>query len=114
MDMGRWGALIPRYDFSWTDDVFFDPSEGRGVPALAAASSIPFSKYAIGQPAYWVHNARLGYRTGVGNIEISAWVRNLTNEVYKTYVADSSVNFFSLLNWVGEPRTYGGSISLYF
>ena len=114
--IGRWGAIIPHYDFSYTDDVFFDPSEGRGTPPLLSPAgvptSLPLSDFAIGQPAYWLHNARLTYRLPGDMIEISGWVRNFTDTRYKTYVADATQTFQSLINWIGDPRTFGGSISL--
>ena len=48
-DLGRWGYLIPRYDFSWTDDVFFDPNEGRGSVDPTGGPALP--EFAIGQNA---------------------------------------------------------------
>lgn len=102
------GTLTPRYDLSYTDDVYFDASEGVGRP-LGIATELP--KFAVGQRAYLLHNVRLSYRLPNDRIEISGWVRNLTDERYKTYVADATASIESLLNWVGEPRTYGVSFS---
>jgi outer membrane receptor protein involved in Fe transport len=110
LDLGRWGALIPRYDFAWTDDVFFDPSEGRGLPNPAGELTLP--EYAIGQRAFWLHNARLAYRTPASNIEIACWVHNFTDEVYKTYAFDASAFARVVINFVGEPRTWGVSLSV--
>ena len=117
--LGRWGFLIPRYDFTYTDDVFFDPSQGQGPPPLG--TELPRRpKYGIGQRAYWLHSARITYRVPqlvedqVGSIEISGWVRNFTDEVYKSYVADAIPGFSSLLNFVGDPRTYGLSVTFQY
>jgi len=68
----------------------------------------------VGQPAFWLHNLRLSYRTPAGNMEFSAWVRNLTDERYKTYAFDAS--FFSkvVLNFMGEPRTVGLDFSVHW
>jgi iron complex outermembrane receptor protein len=112
LDLGRWGALIPRYDFSWTSDVFFDPNEGRGAPDENGDSFLP--KYAVGQEAYWLHNVRLGYRVPEGNIEIAGWARNVTDKVYKTYGFDASTFANVLINFVGEPRTYGMDLTIRF
>lgn len=112
IDLGHWGMLIPRYDFSWTDDIYFDPTEGRGVNRFFGTTQLP--EYSVGQRAYWVHDARLAYRFPTQNIEIAGWVRNFTDTVYKTYVADVTVGFGSLLNFIGEPRTYGISLQLYY
>ena len=67
-------------------------------------------QFAVGQRAFLLHNLRLSYRLPNDQIEISGWVRNLTDERYKTYVAEAT-GLQSLLNWVGDPRTYGVSLS---
>jgi iron complex outermembrane receptor protein len=110
LDLGRWGALIPRYDFAWTHDIFFDPTEGRGSPS--AEGEIVLPEYAAGQRAFWLHNARLAYRTPSGNIEIAGWVRNFTDQVYKPFAFDASTFANVVINFVGMPRTYGVSLSL--
>ena len=86
-------------------DIFFDPTQGVGVDGT-------YPEYAIAQPAYWLHNARLAYRLPQGNIEIAGWVRNFTDEVYETFAFDASTAFSGILSLVGEPRTFGGSISI--
>ncbi len=103
LELGRWGTLTPRYDLSYTDDIFFDPSQGVGT------GSRPLPKYGIGQRAYWLHHFRLSYRLPGDQIELSGWVRNLADERYKRYAAHVKAQQ-SLLNWIGEPRTYGLSI----
>jgi outer membrane receptor protein involved in Fe transport len=109
-DLGRWGQVIPRYDFAWSDDVFFDPSEGRGSLGFDSQPNKP--DFAVGQPAFWLHNLRLSYRTPAGNMEIAGWVRNLMDTRYKSYAFDAS--FFSkvVINFVGEPRTFGADLSI--
>ncbi|GAG20115.1 unnamed protein product, partial [marine sediment metagenome] len=109
-DLGRWGALIPRYDFSWTDDIFFDPSQGRGSPDPNGEYHLP--DHTVGQRAFWLHNARLAYRTPEGNLEVACWVRNLTDEVYKTFSFDASTFSNVVINFVGEPRTWGVGLSI--
>jgi len=110
LDLGRWGALIPRYDFAWTDDIYFDPSEGRGSPDSFGESVLP--EYAVGQRAFWLHSAQLAYRTPDRNIEVVGWVRNFTDQVYKTFAFDASTFSKVVLNFVGEPRTYGVTLSI--
>ncbi len=100
------GQLIPRWDFVWTDDVSFDASDGRGAPNIDNQIYMP--RHAVGQRAFWLHNVTLTYRTpGDGNIEVSAWVRNVTDEVYKTLAFDASAGAGLVGNLVGDPRTYG-------
>jgi iron complex outermembrane receptor protein len=110
IDLGRWGALIPRYDFAWTDDIFFDPAEGRGSPDELGETVLP--EYTAGQRAFWLHNARLAYRTPEGNIEVAGWVRNLTDQAYKKFAFDASTFSDLVVNFVGLPRTYGVSLSI--
>jgi outer membrane receptor protein involved in Fe transport len=111
-DMGRYGSLLPHYDFAWTADIFFDPTEGRGTPDFQNNLVLP--DYGTGQKAYWLHNIRLGYRTPDGHIEIAGWVRNLTDKVYKSYAFDASTFGRDVVNYVGEPRTYGMDFILHF
>jgi len=111
-DLGRFGAIIPRYDFSWSSDIYFDPNEGRGAPNSGGVLFMP--KYAIGQRRYWIHNVRLGYRVPEGNIEIAGWARNVTNQVYKTYAFDASGFNQVIINFLGEPRTYGLDLTIRF
>ena len=112
IEMGRFGSLMPRYDFSWTDDDFFDPSEGRGAPDDLGRIFMP--RYAVGQEAFWLHNLRLSYRLPGDRIEVSGWVRNLTDEVYKSGAFDASNSVGMVGNRVGDPRTYGGSLRVEF
>ena len=112
IELGRYGSLSPRYDFTWTDDVFFDPSEGRGAPNNDAELFLP--DYTIGQKAHWLHNARLTYRTPGGNLELSGWVRNFTNETYKSLAFDASAAAGLIGNLLGDPRTYGASVTVSF
>jgi iron complex outermembrane receptor protein len=112
IELGRYGALIPRYDFAWTHDIFFDPSEGRGAPQ--GPNRAPLPDFAVGQAAYWIHNVRLAYRSPDERFELAGWVRNLTDEVYKTLAFDASKSAGLVGNLVGDPRTYGVSLSIAF
>ena len=111
-ELGRIGSLTPRYDFAWSDDVFFDPSGGRGSPDSNGEIFLP--KNTIGQEALILHNIRLTYAVEGGNLEISGWVRNLTNEVYKTLAFDASAGPGLVGNLLGDPRTYGLSARVTF
>jgi iron complex outermembrane receptor protein len=110
LDLGRWGWIVPRYDFSWSHDVFFDPTEGLGNPNFQGRQVLP--EYATGQPAFWLHNLRLAYRAPGGNMELAFWVRNLTDQRYKQYAFDASAFAKVVINFVGEPRTVGLDFSV--
>ncbi len=108
-EMGRLGSLIPRYDLAWTDDIFFDETEGRGNQGIGGDA---FPDFSIGQKEYALHNVRLTYRTLDGGLEVAGWVRNMTNELYKITGFNASQGVRLIGNFVGEPRTYGLSVSL--
>jgi iron complex outermembrane receptor protein len=116
LDLTRFGSITPRWDFAWTDDFAFDPAEGRGTPRAALPGRPPtkLPQHTVGQKAYILHNFRLTYKAPGGNIELAGWVRNITNEVYKNLAFDASQSVGFVGHLIGEPRTYGGSISLTF
>jgi outer membrane receptor protein involved in Fe transport len=114
LPLGRFGSLTGRWDGAWTDDTNYDASEGRGIPNFQGDQILPPTT--IGQEAYWLHNVRLGYRTPDGSIELAAWIRNLTDEVYKTFAFDVSgldANKTTVY-MIGEPRTYGLTLTATF
>ena len=111
-DLGRWGALKPRYDLAWTSAIAFNANEGRGEPSVFNVDFLP--EHTAGQEAFWLHNVRLAYRLPAGNIEIAGWCRNVTDKVYKAYAFDASTFSGVVINFVGEPRTYGLDFTVTF
>ena len=59
-------------------------------------------------------NLRFAYITPGRNIEIAGWVRNLTNVAYRLDVVDTVRFRRALLYAMGEPRTYGVTLSARF
>lgn len=112
-DMGRYGRIIPRWDFAWTDDVAFDPASGEGSVDFQSNTRHP--SYTIGQKAYATHNVRIDYRfvdeAGAG-FQLAGWCRNVTDVRFKQFSADVSAFQQQILNFVGDPRTCGADISL--
>jgi len=113
IEVGDWGVVTARYTGTWTDSVFFDPTEGRGIPDRGANVPI-LPKYTIGQSAYWLHGIALEWEAPQGNMKVSGWARNLTNKAYKRFAADATAVRSTTLNWIGEPRTYGMSVDVEF
>jgi len=111
-DFGRWGSIVPRYDFNWTDETYFDASNGHGAPIARNIERLP--QATIGQTDFWLHNLRLTYRAPTGSMEVSAWVRNLEDTVYKNFAFDVSQFEKLVVNFVGEPRTFGVDVSITF
>jgi iron complex outermembrane receptor protein len=110
--LGRFGSLSARYDGTWTDTTYYDATEGAGIPNSDNVTFLPDDT--IAQQPFWLHNLRLGYRPPQGGIEIAAWVRNLTNEPYKTFAFDASTFTRTTIYFVGDPRTIGGSLTVNF
>jgi outer membrane receptor protein involved in Fe transport len=110
--LGRFGSLTGRYDGVWTDTTYYDATEGFGLPNNQNLHPLP--QGTTGQKPYWIHNLRLGYRLPGGRIEIAGWVRNLTNESYKTFAFDASTFNKTSIYFVGDPRTFGGTLTVSF
>jgi outer membrane receptor protein involved in Fe transport len=110
--IGRYGSLTGRYDGAWTDDTYYDATEGRGIPNSTNQEFLPGNT--IGQKAFWLHNARLAYMTPDGSIELAGWVRNITNKAYKTFAFDGSTFQSTTIYFVGDPRTYGVTLTVNF
>lgn len=114
LPLGRYGSLTFRWDGAWTADTYYDASEGKGTPTFDGVYYFPNNT--IGQAAYWLHNFSLAYRTPDGRVELSAWVRNATDEVYKTFAFDASalLTNSTTIYFLGDPRTYGLSLTATF
>jgi len=110
--LGRWGSFTARYDGVWTDTSFYDATEGRGIPNADNVQFMP--EDTIAQRAFWVHNFRLGYRPASGRFEIAGWVRNFTDESFKTFAFDASTFNNTSIYFVGDPRTYGATFVVNF
>jgi len=110
--IGLMGTLSFRYDGVWTDDTYFDASEGLGTPNLFGDRYFP--EYAVGQTAYWIHNIRVGWTSIDGQLDAAFWMRNIADEAYKTYAFDASAFQNSTVQFLGDPRTYGVSFTVNF
>jgi iron complex outermembrane recepter protein len=93
--IGRFGTLIPGVDFSYKSTTSLDPS----------------NKPEVQQPAYWLLNARLNYRTPDERVQISGWVRNITKQIYLVDAFDQSIQTKEFLYVYAEPRMYGVTVS---
>jgi len=111
-ELGRFGSLTPRYDFTYTDDVFFDAEEGRGNVSFDGSHGLP--EFTTGQRGYILHNFRLTYRPLDANLEVAGWVRNITDQRYKTFAFDVSQFSQVVLNLIGNPRTFGVDFKVTF
>ncbi len=110
--LGRYGALVLRWDGTWTDHSFFDQTRGVGIGNDEGENFLPDDT--IGQPAFWLHNLRTTWRLPNENIELAGWIRNLENTAYKTFAFDASNFQSTTIFFVGDPRTYGLSLLVKF
>ncbi len=108
LDLGRLGEVTPRYDFTWTDDVYFEPGEGRG-PARVDGSTLP--AFTLGQRGYVLHNVSLAYSPRDSGIKLTGWCRNVLDERVKTYAFDVSRFRGVIINYVKDPRSCGADIA---
>jgi iron complex outermembrane receptor protein len=108
LELGRFGDLTFHYNGAWTDDTFFDASEGKGTPNSEERQIL--SDFMIGEKAYWLHGVGLDYQPRDLSIMVSGWVRNLTNESYRNFSADLSAFLGTTIHFLGEPRTYGVTV----
>lgn len=92
------GSLNVQGSFAYKDDLFFT-TENNPL---------------VGQEAYTLLNARMGYTPLSKNWSITAFVNNLTDERYKTNVSDIRDITASYVRTFGSPRTYGLELSFEF
>jgi len=110
--LGRLGSLTPRYDVTWSDDIFFDQTAGRG--GLNGTGERAKPKFTTGQSALWNHNIRLAFKNAAETIEIAGWCRNLTDERSKISAFDASAFAKVVINFVAEPRSCGAQLNLFW
>ena len=97
-----------RYRFHvWSDATNNTPAPFLADPAIRALVRDTFS-----QDALWLGDARVAYRTA-GGLEIAGWVKNLTNQYYRTNTFGMFFNR-SMSVYPGERRTYGLSAAYWF
>lgn len=86
------GKLIPAAEYDWTDRVYHDE----------------FKRSLLSQAAYGKVNALLTYRTWNGAWDVSAFVKNLTNErTYNFTYVSTGIFGYPKFGWIDPPRTYG-------
>ena len=94
----KFGIVIPRFDWSFKDDVFFSPENSP----------------LVGQSALWLMNFRLIYKSPTDNFEISGWVENMTDQSYTVDTFNLARFRGSILHAIGDPRTYGVTMKVTF
>jgi iron complex outermembrane receptor protein len=96
IQVGRWGTLTPRIDYTYQSQSFLD-SQGQEL---------------ISQPEYSTADLRLAYLSHDKRVEFALWVTNFTDEQYLVDVFDLSREFVAVVQVWGEPRTFGATLSV--
>jgi len=67
----------------------------------------PNNREALAESGYFLLNARINFRPQDGPWYVAAWVRNLTDEDYRSAAQDLflSLGFSEIV--LGQPRTWG-------
>jgi len=100
-DRFSFGALSARIDVSYTDEFTFHPFNNR------YDSTDPQT---LVNARLSLHDIGMGDR---GNLRVSAWVKNATDEEYREWGIDfGSLGFAG--NTFGQPRTYGLDVTYRF
>lgn len=82
-------------DYRWVDKRYLE------------ATDQPFDR----ADSYWLANVRAGITSADNKWEVAAYVTNVFDKEYITYI--NNISFFALEIY-GEPRTFGGTISYRF
>ncbi|MEJ8566293.1 TonB-dependent receptor [Wenzhouxiangellaceae bacterium CH-27] len=64
--------------------------------------------------SYWLLNARVGMRLPNPDWEVSLWIENLTDEVYKSEVFGPGSDFLPAGILYGPPRQFGATVTYTF
>jgi iron complex outermembrane recepter protein len=112
----------------WTDDVRAEYTHGVGTAGLkgygGAELEYRSSNYYTSDdsiysliPSYALVNAHVGLRSGTDGWNVSFWVRNLLDKHYFTALNNPSGGVFAsgyIVGSIGDPRTYGATLSVRF
>ncbi|WP_404477537.1 TonB-dependent receptor [Novosphingobium sp. BL-52-GroH] len=111
IEMAGGGRIDLHADYNWRSKVNF-----LNVGSVGAAGLVPYSAFqeaAVTQKGYGLLAARISYTLPRSELTLSVFGKNLTNVYYAGRTGSlAAANFNSIV--VGEPRTYGLSLSANF
>lgn len=102
-----------RYSSRYRFHIWSDATNNNPAPFLDNPATLALVRNTFSQSAYWLGDARVAYRFDRSGLEVSAWVKNVTDKVYNT---NAFAMFFnrSISTYPGERRTAGVSASYRF
>ena len=107
IELSRLGSVVPRFSFSWKDDVFYDAAEGKGT-----IQDLPDGT--IGQSAHAFFNASLAWNSPGDGLFVRGWVKNLSNTEAKVQSFDVSDGFDYVFDAYAAPRTWGVTVGVIY
>ena len=107
------GILMLAADAAFSDQYYFDTFGDYSYTADGVdASTIALTDIKEGNASYWVANARLTYLAEGYNV--SAWVKNLTDEFYYGNGINVEGSYNSAFLVRTQPRTFGVEVTFDF
>jgi len=91
LPVGEAGVILPRFDWSFKDRVFFHQSNSQRLK----------------QDPLWLLNFRVTYQSPSETFSVSGWIENLTDQAYTVDVFNLARLRSAILHAIGDPRTYG-------
>jgi iron complex outermembrane receptor protein len=106
------GKLAVHADYAYKDSVYYSydtPAPGR--PDIAIWNTANQLRK-VG--AYGLVNARISFNLDQPNLELALWGRNLADKQYNLYHFSFYTQFGVAMNYQGDPRTYGATLTYKF
>lgn len=103
-----------RYDASRAFGAGYEPFAQFDFAYNSGMDFILPNQIGASEGSYWLLNARVGIRLPNPQWELSLWIENLADEVYKTEVFGPGSDFLPAGILYGPPRQYGATLSYKF
>jgi iron complex outermembrane receptor protein len=108
------GTLSFHADYSWRDALVYTwDTPAPQLPAAVKAQWNLANQLGV-IPSYGIVNARVALNMDNPNLEFAFWGRNLANKEYYTQQFDSYTGLGTSINFQGDPRTYGFTVTYNF
>ncbi len=93
LDLGDSGSLVSKLTYRYQDDSFYDP-DNNSIAVI---------------PNYTVMDALVSWKDTSANWTVTGWVKNLTDEYYRTHVYTQRSSRIAFANFA-PPRTVGVTV----
>jgi iron complex outermembrane recepter protein len=108
------GELTLHADYSYIDEQEFSPATAASQqPAPVQQAYVEQREYNT-MDSYSIVNAKIDLDLHNSGLSFSIWGRNLTEEKYVSRAQDFYLGLGVATNFVGDPRTYGATVTYRF